>query len=174
MVTHTLADAWADVLPESHREALYSAFILLADNYFTSDDKQGSMIGEDLPRKYRHRYTPIFLQRFFASLLTVGYKLAQSDPPVPLLSCTAEELACAMTIDLAEAHLDENGIEADYELFEEAIYQDSDFKFLYQPEVDGIEDSPEFSYLGIGQLRFDEWFLPFDNAATAVHPYSAD
>ena len=65
-------------------------------------------------------------------------------------------------------------MKADFGGFEEEIYQDSDFKLLYQPDMDGIEDSPEFSHLGIGLLRFDEWFIPFDNASTAVHPYSAE
>ena len=48
-------------------------------------------------------------------------------------------------------------------LFEEDIYQDIDFKLLYQPDMDGIDHSPEFSHLGMGLLRFDEWLIPFDN-----------
>ena len=173
MVKHVLAEAWSDILPESHREGLFSAFIELIDNYFISDQKGESLIEEGLPPKHRLRYTQLFLARFLASLLTVGYKLAQAEPPAPLLSCTAEELGCAMIVSLAEVHLGENGIKADFEMFEEEVYQDSDFQLLYRPEVDGIEDSPEFSRLGIGNLRFDEWFEPFLNAATPVHPYSA-
>ena len=174
MAADALAEAWKDVLPVSHREALYFAFIELIDNYFTSDDRQESLIGDGLPRKYRHRYNELFIQRFLASVMTVGYKLAQPQSSTPLLSCTAEELACGMIINLAEIHLEENGVKADFGLFEEDIYQDSDFKLLYRADVDGIEDSPEFAYLGIGHLRLEEWFLPFDNAATAAHPYSAE
>ena len=54
------------------------------------------------------------------------------------------------------------------------MYQDSDFKLLYHADVDGIEDSPEFAYLRIGHLRLEEWFIPFDNATTTVHPYSVE
>jgi len=174
MARNTFAEAWADVLPETHREALYSAFIELADNYFISDAKPASLIGEGLPSKYRNRYTDLFLQRFFVSFLTVGYKLAQPEPLVPLLSCTAEELASSIVIGLSEVNLDEHGIKSDFGPFQEELYQDSDFNLLYQPEVDGIEDSAEFSFMGIGLLRFEDWFIPFDNAATVVHPYSAE
>ena len=77
-------------------------------------------------------------------------------------------------LHLAEVHLEEKGIKADFGGFEEEIYQDTDFKLLYRPDMDGIEDSPEFSHMGIGPLRFDEWFEPFLNATTPVHPYSVD
>ena len=100
--------------------------------------------------------------------------MALREPPASLLSCTAEELACAIIIGLAEVHLEEKGIKADFGGFEEEIYQDTDFKFLYRPDMDGIEDSPEFSHLGIGPLRLDEWFEPFLNATTLVHPYSVE
>ena len=172
MAAHALAEAWKEVLPVSHRKALYSAFIELIDNYFMSDDKQDSLIGDGLPRKYRHRYTELFIQRFFASLMTVGYKLAPPRPSTPLLSCTAEELACGMILNLAEIHLEENGVKADFDLFEEDICQDNDLKLLYRADVDGIEDSPEFAYSGIGHLRLEEWFLHFETATTAVDPYS--
>ena len=38
--------------------------------------------------------------------------------------------------------------------------------------LDGIEDSDVGAELGIGNLRFHEWFEPFLNATTQVHPYS--
>ena len=174
MVSHELAEAWSGELSPLHREALYSAFVELVDNYFTMEDRQDTLIADGMPPKYRQRYDELFLQRFFATFLTVGYKLALREPPAPLLSCTAEELPCAIMIGLAEVHLEEKGVKADFGGFEEEIYQDSDFKLLYQPDMDGIEDSPEFSHLGIGLLRFDEWFIPFDNASTAVHLYSVN
>jgi hypothetical protein len=174
MVAHKLGEAWSDELSQPYREALHSAFVELVDNYFTVEDRQDNLIADGMPPKYRHRYDELFLRRFFATFLTVGYKLALREPPAPLLSCTAEELACAIIIGLAEVHLEEKGIKADFGGFEEEIYQDTDFKFLYRPDMDGIEDSPEFSHLGIGPLRLDEWFEPFLNATTPVHPYSVD
>ena len=54
------------------------------------------------------------------------------------------------------------------------VYLDTDFKFLYRRGMDGNRRPPEFSNLGIGLLRFEEWFEPFLNATTPVHPYSAE
>ena len=174
MVAHKLGEAWSDELSQPHLEALHSAFIELVDNYFSVEDKEDNLIADGMPPKYRHRYDELFLRRFFTTFLTVGYKLALREPPAPLLSCTAEELACAIIIGLAEVHLEEKGIKADFGGFEEDIYQDTDFKFLYHADMDGFEDSPEFSQLGIGPIRFDEWFEPFLNSTAPVHPYSVE
>ncbi len=66
--------------------------------------------------------------------------------------------------------MDLDGIEADFGAFEDAIYQDMDFEYLYEPEADGIEDSELGAELGIGNLRFSDWFKPFINASMPVHP----
>jgi len=108
------------------------------------------------------------------TLLTVGYKLAQPEPPHLLLSCTAEELALRALVDEAKELLAQDGIEADFALFEDDVFEDTDYEFLFQPEADGIEDSAEAARLGISRLRFDEWFTRFDGAASEVHPYSSD
>ena len=108
------------------------------------------------------------------TVLTVGYKLVQREPPGPLLSCTAEELALRALIEEAKEVLDQEGIKADFGLFEDEAFQDADHEFLFMPEADGIEDSPEGARLGVGNLRFDEWFTPFLNASTQVHPYCTD
>ena len=52
------------------------------------------------------------------------------------------------------------------------ICSPEDFEYLYDMRLDGIEDSEIGAEMGIGLLRFDEWFEPFLNAATSVHPYS--
>ena len=106
--------------------------------------------------------------------MTVGYKLAQPEPPQPLLSCTAEELALHALIENANMILKEDGVEADFGLFIDDAFQDFDYKFLYNLEMDGVEDTEVGIQHGIGRLHFDEWFIPFDNAATAVHPYLID
>ena len=105
------------------------------------------------------------------TVLTVAYKLAQAEPPVPLLSYTAEELALRALIEEAKEVLGREGIDADFGLFEDEALQDADHEFLFMPKADGIEDSPEGAQLGIGHLRFDEWFTPFLNASAQVHPY---
>jgi len=73
-------------------------------------------------------------------------------------------------IERASAILEMDDIDADFGAFEDAIYQDLDFEFLYEPELDGIEDGKLGAELGTGNLRFSEWFKPFINASMPIHP----
>ncbi len=169
------AKAWSECLPKNHREALHSALCILADEFFENDlEDQGHIFRELLPRKYLHLYTPLFLKEFYATLLTVGYKLALPEQSETLLACTAEELALHLLIEKAKVVLEIKGNEPDFDAFEDAIYQDCDFEYLYEPEADGIEDSEIGAELGIGNLHFSEWFKPFINASMPVHPYCQD
>ena len=109
------------------------------------------------------------------ALLTVGYKLALSDPPVPLLSCTAEELALHVLIEEAGEGLKAKGTEPDFSEFEDRAFQDDlDIEILYNLALDGIEDTPVGDSMGYGNLQFDQWFEPFLNASTPIHPYVAE
>lgn len=167
-----LADKWSEVLPKSHREALFDALCILTDDFLGAGRPQDTLVASFLPEKYLPRYGDLFLKKFFVTLTTVGYRLAEPDPPMPLLSCTAEELALHVFIEEAKFILEERGIEAWYGGFEDEVYQDLDFELLYQLRFDGIEDSPIGTELGMGNLHFDEWFFPFDNAAAPIHPYA--
>ena len=169
-----LAQYWTDCLPDSHREALHTALCWLVDDFLGEGDGEDSLLADLLPRTYTLRYNEGFLRMWFVTVLTVGYKLAQPEPPIPLVSCTAEELALRALIEEAKEVLEQEGTEADFGLFEDEAFQDADHEFLFQPEADGIEDSAEGARLGIGHLRFDEWFTPFLNASTQVHPYCTD
>ena len=169
------AKLWADALPNDHREALYDCLCLLTDDFLNSENPEDSSLAWNLPRKYLPRYTEVFLRRFFISFLTVGYKLAYQEPTELLPSCVAEELGLHILIEGASAHLkDVKQVKADFSLFEDLAFQDGDFEYLYNPKYDGIEDSSIGAEHGIGLLHIDEWFIPFDNAITPVHPYSAD
>ena len=167
-----IAEYWFEELPVSHREALHSSLCILTDDFLGESDHIDSLIAYFLPSKYSLLYTELFLKRFFATLLTVGYKLAQSDPPVPLLSCTAEELALHILIEEASELLEQDGVKPQFGMFEEEAFQDADFEYLYDMRLDGVEDSEIGAEMGIGLLHFDEWFEPFLNASTTVHPYS--
>ena len=170
-----LAEAWSEYLPVNHREALYSALCTLSDDFFENGlEDEDHIFRELLPRKYFHKYTPIFLKNFHATLLTVGYKLVLSEQSETLSACTAEELALHILIERASTLLDMDGIEADFFGFEDVIYQDTDFEYLYDPERDGIEDSEIGTELGIGNLHFSEWFKIFDNASMPIHPLCQD
>ena len=108
-MANQIARYWADDLPESHREALFDALCILTDNFLGDNEHIDSLIAYFLPQKYSLQYTGIFLRRFFTTLLTVGYKLAQDSPPVPLLSCTAEELALHILIVKGAVRVDHCG-----------------------------------------------------------------
>ena len=65
----------------------------------------------------------------------------------------------------------EQGEEASFAAFEDVAFQDADHELLYDMTRDGLEDSSVGARLGIGHLHFDDWFEPFLNAPTPVHPY---
>ena len=88
-----LADVWSEVLPESRREALFDALCVLTDDFFEAECLKDTLMAYFLPEKYLPRYSGLFFKKFFITLTTVGYRLADPNPPLPLLSCTAEELA---------------------------------------------------------------------------------
>ena len=181
--SNLLGNAWSDVLPRSHREALSNAFHSLCDGFFQDMELiaagdvpfADSVLGQLLPTRFKQRYSVGFARRFFLSFTTVGWKLAQEDQAVAAPSCVAEELALRILIDDAKTWLrDYAGIEPEFTAFEDVVLQDADIEWLSDPASDGIEDTETAGQLGMGHLRFDEWFNPFLNAMTAVHPYSAE
>jgi hypothetical protein len=170
-----IGDVWADCLPESHREALSDALCILVDDFLNDPDYDNSLCISALPSRFLHRYDGSFRRKFLVTLLTVGYKLALTEPPVHLLSCTAEELALYLLIEEARNALIEQGTGADFSEFEDQAFQDDmDILVLYDMSVDGIEDSAIGDDMALDSLHFDKWFEPFLNASTPVHPYTAD
>ena len=169
-----IGNAWDDCLPESHRDALHTALCLLVDDFLNDPDDDAPLCVTALPPKYLHRYDGGFRRQFLVTLLTVGYKLAQSEPPVPLLTCTAEELGLHVLIEEAREGLKTQGIEPQFSEFEERAFQDDmDIEILYDMALDGIEDSAVGDSMRYANLQFDQWFEPFLNATTPVHPYAA-
>lgn len=169
------AKAWSKYLPENHRNALFSALSIISDEFFEDDlEDEEHVFRELLPRKYFLQYTPLFLKQFYIALLTVGYKLALPKKSDTLIACTAEEIALHILIERASEILEEEGIDSDFTAFNDAILQDIDFKFLYEPEIDGIEDSEAGIEIGISNLHFSDWFRPILNASMPVHPLCQD
>ncbi len=127
-----IGNAWDDCLPESHREALHTALCLLVDDFLNDPDYDETLFITALPPKYLLHYDGGFRRKFFVTLLTVGFKLAQSEPPVPLCSCTAEELGLHVLIEEAREGLTAQGFEPDFSEFEDQVFQDDmDIKILY-------------------------------------------
>lgn len=169
------AEAWAEYLSENYRKALYDALCILSDWFFEDKlDDEEHIFRELLPSKYFHQYTPGFLKKFYITFLTVGYKLTLPEKYDTLIACTAEELALHILIEEATAVLEIDGIEADFSEFEDMIYQDIDFEYLYDLEMDGIEDGAIGDELGITNINFSDWFKIFDNASMPVHPICQD
>ena len=170
-----IGESWADCLHESHREALHDALCLLVDDFLNDPDDEAPLLITALPSKYLPRYSAAFRRKFLVALLTVGYKLALPDPPVPLLSCTAEELALHVLIEEASEGVMAQGTDPDFAEFEDQGLQDDlDIDVLYNMALDGIEDTPVGDRMGYGNLQFDHWIEPFLNASTLVHPYAAE
>ena len=168
-----IGNSWDDCLPESHREALHDALCLLVDDFLNDPDYDQPLFITALPSKYLLQYDGGFRRKFF--VLTVGYKLAQAEPPVPLFSCTAEELALHVLIDEARECLKTQGIEPDFSEFEDQAFQDDmDINILYDMALDGVEDTSVGDIMGYGNLQFDQWFESFLDASSPVHPYAAE
>ena len=168
-----IGDSWKDCLPASHREAMHESLCLLVDDFLNDPENDQSLLVTGLPSKYLPRYNGAFRRAFLVALLTVGYKLALPEPPVPLLSCTAEELALYVLLDEARENLAAEGTEPAFSEFEDQAYEeDMDIVVLYDMALDGIEDTSVGDSMGYGNLEFDRWFEPFLNATTPIHPYA--
>jgi hypothetical protein len=127
-----------------------------------------------LPRQYQARYNVRFVRRFLACLMAVAYKFAQ--PPFKPLSCVAEELAANAFITAGRMQLELAGeldVADAYDRLEDAIFEDTDFAFLFNAQYEGIEETTLAAEVGIVNLAFNEWFDPF-RAVVAVHPFALE
>ncbi|GGZ44324.1 hypothetical protein [Streptomyces poonensis] len=94
-------------------------------------------------------------------------------------TCTAEEMALHLAIEDAPTYLRDRPAddqhhslpqhEDDYtwDSCSALLFQDHDVLMLFNKSLTGIEDpdSPANQRLGMGDLRLDNWFEPFDNSA---------
>lgn len=137
-----------------------------------------------MPEIYSSRYrTYVFLKNWIVALTVVGWKLAQQRAQP--LSNVAEELALHLIIQDAIARLDmidsdvatqQVASEALRDLYEEA-YEDNDFLELYSlDDSDEITDLDADGQLGMTDLRFKLWFVPFGSGVDrgVPHPFLLD
>jgi len=182
-----LGHAYRRVLMPEQREALYTSAEFLQEDMQAdlaairegSFSAEHSLIAASLPPRYLLRYTPTFMRRFHACLLTVVWKLGQRER-IPL-SCVAEELAAHLLIEHAMAALEMEGIEvdsSDFVAFEEELFEDTDFEMLYEGKYDGIEESAFADIAGLVNLAFADWFVRFgapdNHEYPEPHPLSQD
>ena len=165
------------VVRADHQRALATAVHVLIDEFL--DDIVALQRGEQfadtgmstyLPFAYGHRYNLLFAKRLLACVYTVAWKLHSPDSQA--LACVGEELALHALIQSAEAILDDKGTEADFDLLRETAFEEEDYMLLFDPQWDGIEKSEHGQRLGMANLRYDDWFIPFRDE-DPVHPYNS-
>lgn len=87
-----------------------------------------------------------------------------------------------MLLNQVEVVADAAGVALDHDWrghLEDLLFEDTDHELLYDPAYDGIEDDPASQPPGMAPMRFDDWFMPFNEERTMPpyalpHPSSAD
>lgn len=139
------------------------------------------MVSAELPAMYKARYATFdFLKNWALTVGIVGWKLAQ--PEARPLTNVAEELAMDVLIRHALMRFEDQGAEnpeAEEQLSElyESAYEDNDFKLLYRLEdSDDLPDLDPEGQMGLTDLRFKNWFLPFGSGVDrgVTHPFLLD
>jgi hypothetical protein len=138
----------------------------------------GSDLFEALPARFTRRYDDAFFERFAPAVRRV-YESAIAGPSQRVCTCTADEIALAVLVQLAgdwalfavEIEEERPGAfplaspedESSLSDFHSLLVADADVLFLWDWEDDGIEDDVAFMrHAGIGDaLKFENWFVPF-------------
>jgi hypothetical protein len=133
---------------------------------------------EALPERFVRRYDDAFFERFIPALRQV-YESATAHPNQMVCSCTADEIALEVLVEMArnwvllalELAPEARGAfplaspedEASLLEFHSLLVADSDVLYLWNWQDDGIENDEErMAITGIGDaLKFDNWFEPF-------------
>jgi hypothetical protein len=141
-------------------------------------DEQRKRLGEErfvdeyLPTQYRQRYDAPFLRKLLATAAKVSQDLATADYSYP--GCTAEELVLSMIVQQWQVLLDLTELGQSWTDLSEYLFEDTDFEYLFEPEMDGVENDPlVHKTSGIEVNPIGDWFVPF-NADSRVHPYAID
>ena len=177
----SIGQAYSNVLTPRAQEALEMGCLWIIDHCFEdynllkdSGDVENTVLGGHLPQRYLSRYTPLFLKQFAVCVITVTWKLAQSESTTP--SSLAEELAAWAIINQAKALTEEEedgeAIEEALETFIEVYFEDLDFQFLFEDAYDGIDETEVAQMLGMSSLALNNWLKPFsDEPSRIAHPY---
>jgi hypothetical protein len=134
------------------------------------DGAEDSFVFEWFPERHRRAYDEGFFRKVLVTAVQVAADLA--DPEGGPASCTGEEIVRhaigAIAVDLCnEADLGAPWIHPD-----ETLLEDVDFEFLYDDDMDGLEDDPGAQAArGVEIPPIQDWFAPF-NDSRIVHPYA--
>lgn len=178
-----LGNGYKHILSPLTREALTLSYDLLLSEM--SDEYTDKEMCLGLPSNFV--YTDWQIEKFKKCLDIVGYKLRSKHSEWDLVSCTGEEIMLKTIIgnayaiiesrakddehDLGEEALDR--FEEEIEEFEDLVYQDSDFEFLFDDTIDRkrMEVIGEGMGFSFSFLDVDTWFEEFTNSNIHVHPY---
>lgn len=160
-------------------DELFEDLDTLTDDGSTVADSGPFFVLDGLPPQFANRYDIRFVHKFLIAAVTVTARLTQPDWTTP--ACVAEALALHLVVgaarNLLDEHelLDEDALAYLYSGFDDAAYDDVDHEWLYQPEMDGFENDPEFTEkLGGADMHIDDWFHQLPHASSHIHLYIAD
>lgn len=156
---------------------LWHCSMYLADTWRDNLDRPDELL-QQLPPTVQRFAGPLWLARFIECFEALAEKLAHGvHDHETVAACTAEEMALHLVIDLAGDFVQDGMFEDDqallrlpgdakvvddFEWVREALLEDYDVLALFNPALDGIEDSFENAHLRLVNLHPSEWFEPFD------------
>lgn len=156
---------------------LWHCSLYLADTWRDNLDRPDELL-QQLPPAVQRFAGPPWLARFIECFEALAEKLARGvHDQETVAACTAEEMALHLVIDLAEAFVQDGMFEddeallrlpgdarvvGDFEYVRDALFEDYDVLALFNPALDGIEDSLEYAHLRLVNLHPSRWFEAFD------------
>ena len=134
------------------------------------DMAESSFVYEEFPIRHRRAYD----QRFFRNVLVTAVKVAQdiADPHGTEAACIAEEIIRYVIGSMASSLCEDAGLNEPELHLENAWLDDLDFEYLFDDDMDGIENDPaRQAAWGVYLPGAEGWFSPFNNDSI-VHPYA--
>src|SRR2546430_16610348 len=139
-----IGQAYSHVLTDPEQQAIQHSCDILIDSVFDNFetvekpvDVDETLLGTYLPQRYLPRYTPLFFKKFAVCIITVAWKLAQSEH-MPL-SSLAEELATRAIIQEAKGRLEDR--KNAFDTFIDRYFEDTDVAFLFDDRYDGLAET---------------------------------
>jgi len=167
--TETLVDHLFDDLRALEESGVENAAQYDGDDLLIALDR--------LPPRFQHQYGPLFVRKFLVATVSVTERLAHPDEWRPLTTLV-EELALHLLTIEAVVILEGGGLaHLAYPewlgVFDDLVLEDSDYEMLYDPSLDGLDESAVGASAGMAPMSFSSWFRPY-NHDRHTHPYASD
>lgn len=124
----------------------------------------------NLPPLYRARYDALFAQKFLTVAVDLGTSfIAGFRSP----TCVAQELALKFVLDGVEVLRDlypRLPLARDWRSWtEDSLFEDLDYETLFDASLDGVSTDPNYAHLGMANLDFSSWFVPFTGRVVPLY-----